>query len=79
MSMLYYSPAAEKCVARLLDHVATMKLEGMGTNSERFDEHYRNCEKLAMQIMKDNDETTGYSATLAEINAELAADNEVQS
>ena len=77
MSMLFYSSAAEKCVARLLDHIAVMKLEGMGTNSERHDEHYRNCEKLAMQIMKDNDETTGYSATMEEIRREIVGDNEV--
>lgn len=67
MSMLYYSPLAEKKIATYLDMFAD---KALGGEPENFDQA---AHRALRQIMLDNDETTGYSALKAEIRAEVAA------
>ena len=66
MSLLFYSAAAEKKVATYLDMLAEKTL-GAAVTPEAFDHA---AHRALHQIMLDNDDTTGYSATKAEIKAE---------
>ena len=66
-----YSNATEKKVAAYLDQLATIKLEGHGCNSYKQEVFNRLAHELVIQFMRDNDELTAYSATLAEIKLEL--------
>lgn len=66
MSQLFYSVAAEKKLATYLCMLADKEL-GAAFLSESFDAL---AHGIVRQIMRDNDEITGYAATLAEIKLE---------
>ena len=71
MSTLVYSAAAEKSIARYLDMHAQIELSGYNPQLTVYFNRFAHV--VIKQIMLDNDEATGYSATLAEIKLEKEA------
>ena len=71
MSTLVYSASAKKAIARYLTTYAQNELSG---GSPYLGLHLNVFALAALkQIMQDNGEVTGYSATLAEIKLEKEA------